>query len=180
MSRTTQQSKPQFVHRGKCSMFRENIFEQKRLHRELDQNKYLDCPLRSKGPLSSARHKALHFAWACQHQHWNVDGWKHVAYPDETRLQLNLADERVRVWRQPHESMDRKCEQGTVQACGGSVMVWSICIWRDMGPLIRLDTTLTGERYASIPSNHLLPFMSIVHFDGLGEVSAGQCDIPHV
>ncbi|GFX71597.1 uncharacterized protein TNCV_2695851 [Trichonephila clavipes] len=33
---------------------------------------------------------------------------------------------------------------GTVQAGGGSVIVWGVCSWRDMGPLIRLNTTLTG------------------------------------
>ncbi|GBM27770.1 hypothetical protein AVEN_183073-1 [Araneus ventricosus] len=48
-------------------------------------------------------------------------------------------------------------------------MVWDVCSWRDMGPLIRLETTLTGDRYLSILSNHLHPFMSIVHSDGLGQ-----------
>ncbi|GFV01418.1 DDE_3 domain-containing protein [Trichonephila clavipes] len=38
-----------------------------------------------------------------------------------------------------------------------------------MGSLIRLDTTLTGERYVSILSDHLHPFMSIVHSERLGE-----------
>ena len=47
-------------------------------------------------------------------------------------------------------------------------MVWGVC-WRDMGPLIRLDTTLTGDSYVSILSDHLHPFMSIVHSDGLGQ-----------
>ncbi|GBM98246.1 hypothetical protein AVEN_85505-1 [Araneus ventricosus] len=47
-------------------------------------------------------------------------------------------------------------------------MVWDVCSWRDMGPLIRLETTLTGDRYLSIPPDHLHPFMSIVHSDGLG------------
>ncbi|GBO09083.1 hypothetical protein AVEN_235992-1 [Araneus ventricosus] len=75
----------------------------------------------------------------------------------------------IRVWRQPHESMDPACQQGTVQGGGGSVMVWGVCNWRDMGPLIRLDTTLTGDRYVSILSGHLHPFMSIVYSDGLGE-----------
>ncbi|GFY05774.1 uncharacterized protein TNCV_4404411 [Trichonephila clavipes] len=41
--------------------------------------------------------------------------------------------------------------------------------WRDMEYLIHLDTILTGDRYVSIPSEHLHPFMSIVHSDGLGE-----------
>ncbi|GBM17165.1 hypothetical protein AVEN_47574-1 [Araneus ventricosus] len=48
-------------------------------------------------------------------------------------------------------------------------MVWNECSWRDMGPLIRLETTLTGDRYLSILSDHLHSFMSIVHSDGLGQ-----------
>ncbi|GBM23116.1 hypothetical protein AVEN_150531-1 [Araneus ventricosus] len=48
-------------------------------------------------------------------------------------------------------------------------MVWDVCIWRDMGPLIRLETTLTGDRYSSILSDHLHSFISIVHSDGLGQ-----------
>ncbi|GBM19672.1 hypothetical protein AVEN_199843-1 [Araneus ventricosus] len=36
------------------------------------------------------------------------------------------------------------CQQGTVQYGGASVMLWNVYSWRDMGPLIRLETTLTG------------------------------------
>ncbi|GFU06938.1 hypothetical protein TNCV_3456101 [Trichonephila clavipes] len=43
--------------------------------------------------------------------------------------------------------MDPTCQQGTVQDGGGYVMVWNMCNGRDMGTLIRLDTTLTGDRY---------------------------------
>ncbi|GFX04274.1 transposable element Tcb2 transposase [Trichonephila clavipes] len=50
-----------------------------------------------------------------------------------------------------------------------AVMVWGVYSWRDMGPLIRLDTTLTGARYVSILSDHLRPLISIVHSDGLGK-----------
>ncbi|GBN83004.1 hypothetical protein AVEN_273445-1 [Araneus ventricosus] len=41
--------------------------------------------------------------------------------------------------------------------------------WRDMGPLIRLETTLTGDIYLSILYDHLHSFMSIVHSDELGQ-----------
>ncbi|GBM46287.1 hypothetical protein AVEN_139844-1 [Araneus ventricosus] len=34
------------------------------------------------------------------------------------------------------------CQQGTVQSGRASVMVWSVCIGLDMGPLIRLETSL--------------------------------------
>ncbi|GBM26931.1 hypothetical protein AVEN_196878-1 [Araneus ventricosus] len=38
-----------------------------------------------------------------------------------------------------------------------------------MGPLIRLETTLTGDRYLSILPDNLYSFMPIVHSDGLGQ-----------
>ncbi|GFX50772.1 transposable element Tcb2 transposase [Trichonephila clavipes] len=41
--------------------------------------------------------------------------------------------------------MDPTCQQETVQAGRGSVMVWGMCSWRDMEPPIRLDTTPTGD-----------------------------------
>lgn len=119
-------------------------------------------------PLMTVRHKALRLAWAREHQHWTVEDWKHVAWSDESRFQLYRADGRVRVWRKPHESMDPACQQGTVQAGEGSVMVWGVCSWADMGPLIRLDVPVTGATYVSTLSNHLHPFMTIVHSDGLG------------
>ncbi|GFV05482.1 transposable element Tcb2 transposase [Trichonephila clavipes] len=51
---------------------------------------------------------------------------KHVAWSEESHLQLNRADGRVRVWRQPHESMDPTYQQGTVQAGGAFVMEWDV------------------------------------------------------
>ncbi|GBM28288.1 hypothetical protein AVEN_233164-1 [Araneus ventricosus] len=57
-------------------------------------------------------------------------------------------------------------------------MVWNVCSWRDMGPLIRLETTLTGDRYLSILPDHLHFFMSIVHSDGLGQFQQDNA-IPH-
>ncbi|GBN77291.1 hypothetical protein AVEN_38300-1 [Araneus ventricosus] len=48
-------------------------------------------------------------------------------------------------------------------------MVWDVCSWRDMGPLIRLETTLTGDRYLIILPDHLHSFIFIMHSDGLGQ-----------
>ncbi|GBO27968.1 hypothetical protein AVEN_201141-1 [Araneus ventricosus] len=95
-------------------------------------------------PLLTVWHTALCLSWARQHSHWTADGWKQVAWFDESCFQLFRADGRVRIWRQPHESMASACQQGTVQSGRASVMVWSVCVWLDMGPLIRLETSLTG------------------------------------
>ncbi|GBM47074.1 hypothetical protein AVEN_179798-1 [Araneus ventricosus] len=81
-----------------------------------------------------------------QHRHWIVDDWKHVAWSDESHFQWSRADGCVRVWIQPHETMDPTCQQGTVQSGGVSVMVWAVCRWLDMRPLICLETTLAGDR----------------------------------
>ncbi|GFT14344.1 transposable element Tcb2 transposase [Trichonephila clavipes] len=66
--------------------------------------------------------------------------------------------------------MDSTCQQGTFQVGRGSVMVLGACNWLDMGPLICVDTTLTGDRYTSFLFDHLHRFfISIVHSDRLGE-----------
>ncbi|GBM95790.1 hypothetical protein AVEN_90597-1 [Araneus ventricosus] len=57
-------------------------------------------------------------------------------------------------------------------------MVWDVCSWRDMGPLICLETTLTVDRYLSNLSDHLHSFMSIVHSDGLGQFQKDKAT-PH-
>ncbi|GBM61585.1 Transposable element Tcb2 transposase [Araneus ventricosus] len=120
-------------------------------------------------PLLTARHKALCIAWVRQHSHWTVDDWKHAAWSDESRFQLYRADGSVRVWRKPQESMDPTCQQGTVKSGGASVMVWGLCNWSEIEPLIRLETALTGGRYVTILYDHQHPFMSIVHSDGFGQ-----------
>ncbi|GBM96405.1 Transposable element Tcb2 transposase [Araneus ventricosus] len=125
-------------------------------------------------PLLTERHKALCIAWARQHSHCTVDDWKHIVWSDESRFQLYREDGRVQVWRNPHESMDPTCQQGTVQSGGASVMVWGLCSWGEMGPLIRLETAQTGDRYVTILYDHLHPFMFIVHSDGFGQFQQGN------
>ncbi|GFV48630.1 hypothetical protein TNCV_5069151 [Trichonephila clavipes] len=53
------------------------------------------------------------------------------------------------------------CQQGNVQASGGFVMVCGL-IWSSNTSRYDSDS----DRYVSILSYHLHPFMSIVHFDG--------------
>lgn len=122
------------------------------------------------------RANCSHFSWARKHLHLIVDAWKHIAWCDEFHFQLHRSDGCVLVWRQPHESVKRTCQQGTFQAAGDSVMVWGVCSWRDMGPLIRL---VTGDGYVSILSNHLHPFLSILNSGGLGQFQLVNAT-PHI
>ncbi|GFT65942.1 hypothetical protein TNCV_1614741 [Trichonephila clavipes] len=48
------------------------------------------------------------YCLARQHRHWTVDDWKYVVWSGKSRFQFNRADRRVRVCRQPNESIDDK------------------------------------------------------------------------
>ncbi|GFX91924.1 hypothetical protein TNCV_3577541 [Trichonephila clavipes] len=60
--------------------------------------------------------------------------------------------------------MEPKCQLGTVQAGGGSGMVWDVCNLRDMGPLIRIDMTLTSDSVDKQMS-YMISTEKIVWFD---------------
>lgn len=89
--------------------------------------------------LLTAQHRQQRRSWARDHISWTIDDWKKVAWSDESRFKLVRADGRVRVWRRPHEAMDPSCQQGTVQAGGGSIMVWAVFTWHGLGSLVQLN-----------------------------------------
>ncbi|GFS78679.1 transposable element Tc1 transposase [Trichonephila clavipes] len=70
-------------------------------------------------PWLNARHRVARLAWAKEHSDWSIEDWKRVARNDESRLQLLIADGRLRIWRQAHESVDPACQQDfcTSQKC---------------------------------------------------------------
>lgn len=114
-------------------------------------------------PLLDARHRLQRLSWARDHIGWTLDDWKTVAWSDESRFRLVRADGRVRVWRRPHEAMDPSCQQGTVQAGGGSIMVWGVFTWTGLGPLVKLNGSLTGNAYVELLGDHLHPFMDFMY-----------------
>ncbi|KAJ8890417.1 hypothetical protein PR048_009925 [Dryococelus australis] len=79
-----------------------------------------------------------------------------------------LADGRVRVWRKPNEAMDPGCQQGTVQAGGGSVMVWGVSTCLGLGPLVHVPTKLNGNCCKTLLDNHLQPFIDLSFADNNG------------
>ncbi|MBJ5103516.1 transposase [Salmonella enterica subsp. enterica serovar Agona] len=86
------------------------------------------------------------------------------------------ADGRVRVRRKPHEAMDPSCQQGTLQAGGGGILVWGLFRWTEMGPLVRVTSSLTGQRYREILDDHVLPFVRLQH--PTGDLSLQQDNAP--
>ncbi len=86
-------------------------------------------------PLLSAKNRKQSLQFAQAQQNWTIEDWKNIALFDETWFLLRHSDDRVRIWRKEHESMDPSCLVSTVQAGDGGVMVWGIISWHTLGPL---------------------------------------------
>ncbi|GFX14791.1 transposable element Tcb2 transposase [Trichonephila clavipes] len=54
--------------------------------------------------------------------------------------------------------MDPTCQQRTIQAGGGSVMVWGLCSWHDMGPL---QDNATPPRPESLQSGSMRTLLNV-------------------
>nr|KAF6387327.1 hypothetical protein mMyoMyo1_007836 [Myotis myotis] len=89
-------------------------------------------------------------------------------WSDESRFQLHHSDGRVRIWRKQHESMHPTCMSTALQAGGGSVMVWGMFSWHDLGPLIRVEQHLKSTTYLSIVAVQVHPIMLMAYPNGDG------------
>ncbi len=132
-------------------------------------------------PLLSAKNRKQRLQFTQAHQNWTILDWKNVAWSDETRFLLRHSDDRVRIWRKEHESMDPSCLVSTVQAGGGGVMVWGIFSWHTLpvlavlavtfkrcsigtkGPLVPIEHRLNVTANLSIVADHVHLFMTTVY-----------------
>ncbi len=108
-------------------------------------------------PLLSAKNKKQRLQFTQAHQNWTIEDWKNLF-----RFLLWHSDGRVRIWRKEHESMDSSCLVSTVQA-GGGVVVWGICSWHTLRPLVPTEHCLNATVYLSIVADHVHPFMTTVY-----------------
>nr|KAF6360092.1 hypothetical protein mMyoMyo1_011050 [Myotis myotis] len=107
-------------------------------------------------------------------QDWTVKHWKKVMWPDESRFQLHHSDGRVRIWQKQHESMHPTCISTTLQAGEGSVMVWGMFSWHDLGLLICVEQCLNSTTYLSIVADQVYPIMLMVYPNGDGFFQQGN------
>ncbi|GFX33108.1 uncharacterized protein TNCV_5042761 [Trichonephila clavipes] len=96
----------------------------------------------SRVPLLNARHRAARLARVREHRDWSVESWKRVAWSDESRFRLLIADGRLRIWRQANEAMDPAFYIGTVQGHGGSIVVWGAFSWHSLFGIFSACTNL--------------------------------------
>lgn len=132
----------------------------------------IDMGFRSSRPtrvlLLTVRHEALRLPCTRQYLHFTVNDWKYVAGSDEFRF--NYIG-RMDVYGYG-DNLINPCTLYVNMELFKLVeilVIWGACSWCDIGPLIRLVTTVTHDGYVRILSYQLQPFMSMVHSDGLGQ-----------
>nr|KAF6360135.1 hypothetical protein mMyoMyo1_011093 [Myotis myotis] len=103
-------------------------------------------------------------------------------WSNESRFQLHHADGRVRIWQKQHESMHPTCMSTTLQAGGGSVMVWDMFSWHDSGPLIHVEQPLNSTTYLSIVADqvHIIMLMAYPNGDGFFQQDNAPCHGAHI
>ncbi len=65
-----------------------------------------------------------------------------------------IGEKNMKAWIHP---------DSTIQAAGGSVMVWRIFYWHTLGPLVPTEHRLNATAYLSIVADHVNPFMTTVY-----------------
>uniref|UniRef100_G1Q3L6 Tc1-like transposase DDE domain-containing protein n=1 Tax=Myotis lucifugus TaxID=59463 RepID=G1Q3L6_MYOLU len=107
---------------------------------------------------------------------------KKVMWSDESHFQLHHADGRVRIWQKQHESMHPTCMSTTFQAVGGSVMVWGMFSWHDLGPLILVEQRLNSTTYLSMVVDQVHPnmLMAYPNRDSFFQQDNASCHGAHI
>ena len=95
-------------------------------------------------PLLTSNHRRLRLEWAQRWQTLTMANWQHFIFDDESRFQLYLVDDRLRLHRL---RFHQRLQAYTVQAGGSSVPAWGAFHSGAKWHLVRPDRYLTGELY---------------------------------
>lgn len=109
-----------------------------------------------KKPLISMKNKKARLQFAKEHQHWSIDDWKKVLFSDETKINLFGNDGRRYVRRPESTRYDSRYQIPTVKHGGGNIMLWGAFSWQGVGPIVKIEGTMTAVMYKDILSEHML------------------------
>ena len=113
-----------------------------------------------KKPYLTATHKKQRLSFAKEYQHWTPSDWATITFSDESKFNLFHSDGRIYVRRKIGEEFREDCIQPTQQSGGGSVHVWGCFCQSEIGPLVRLTSTVNSTSYQNVLEDHLIPYIA--------------------
>lgn len=128
------------------------------MRREL-KDLHLNSCASTRKPLVSKVNRKKRLQFAKEHKNWTVQQWSNIMWSDESRFTLFQHDGRVRVRREPHESLDPSCIVPTVQASGGSVMIWGCFCSAGLGAATLCNNKMKFADYLQVLDDHVIPSM---------------------
>ncbi|GFT24033.1 transposable element Tcb1 transposase [Trichonephila clavipes] len=93
------------------------------------------------------------------------------------RILCSIGQMDVDIRRETSERNHPATIAGTVQAGGGSIMVWGMFSWHSLGSLIIVEGTMDQYKHASVLADHVHPYMCIVfpQDDGIFQQDNARC-----
>ncbi|KAI4885477.1 hypothetical protein NFI96_007017 [Prochilodus magdalenae] len=131
-------------------------------------------------PLLAKLHQQERLQFSRQYRNWTTEDWQRVAFSGESRFLLHRTESSWGVRRETSEDEHPAATAGGTHAGGGgTVMVWGMFSWHSLGPLIRVEDTLSRAGYESILADHVHPYMLTV-FPGADGIFQQDNEICHM
>ena len=114
-----------------------------------------------------------------QRVHWRIQQWRRVIFTDKSRFRLYRNDGRIRVWNMPRQTILLQQHVQPTQQQGASLHVLAGITLTGKTELVVLNRNVTGERYAELLEDHLLPFATRIYGDTANLILQDDNAAPH-
>ena len=111
--------------------------------------------VKKKCPCLTQRHRRERLDFALSHKDWNVEDWKQVIWPDETKINHIGSDGKRWAWKKAGEGLSDRLVRGTVKFGGGSLMMWGCMTWEGVGMACKIDGKMNTDLYIQILEEEL-------------------------